>query len=172
MALEKIINSALVKNVLDFSNIDLVLTKLLATAIIFIIVFMVFKKVKIIGGNMLTLIIVSAVFSLFFLVFIEDELFINYVLLPYRVLGLILLTILPFLFITLFTHRSRMVSMTRRITWATYGIIYGLYWFTRYKTMSTAQNQVMIIFAIGILIMLIFDRFLHTIIKKRFPHKK
>jgi len=141
---------------------DFLFTKILVVLLLFVIIFTVLKRVELferVKGVSLT---VALIISIISIRFISKEGFFAGILLPYGVLGISILTFLPFLVYFWFVHQSVNGSFGRRIAWILFGVVFLLVWATRpAELLSGTSNLIYLLGLLAILISLIFDRTIH-----------
>jgi hypothetical protein len=99
--------------------------------------------------------------------FFPDNL-LKQLLVQYKILG-IFLSIFPLFAILFFMHRvDKLDSLKRRGILFVFLIITGAYTLNNYKINSTYTNQLVGIFAIAVVVMILLDKPLHGILKKRY----
>ena len=101
--------------------------------------------------------LVSAVVSILAIRFIPQTDIVNLILLPYNVLGIAILTVLPFLIFFFFIEKSTMNTGVRRLCWIFYAIIFAVLWNSRYSELSPIGNQIYGWVLVAIILSMIFD---------------
>lgn len=97
----------------------------------------------------------------------REELIEKYLLLPYKVFGLLLILLIPCLLIAYTIHRTRMTGIGRKITLVLFGIIIGIMGIRQYSNLEPMQIKIYLGALALVLIALIFDKALHTILRKK-----
>jgi len=86
--------------------------------------------------------LVSLIIAVLAVRFIPETELIRAMILPYNVMGIAILSILPFVIYFFFIHKSGMGSIGRRLAWAFYAVIFGVLWYNRYDSLSPMGNQI------------------------------
>ncbi len=156
---------------IDYSNTDMTLVKLVLFALIAIIVTIGIRRVKFIRDQkFIQLILALSVSTLAVYYFPEKHL--DFVLIPYKSLGFLLINAFPFLIILFITQGRMLDSLKRRIIWIVYLIFFGMTWYNNYKIFLISQNQIMAGTATLILFMILFDKQVNKLVGKRLRRRR
>jgi hypothetical protein len=105
--------------------------KILVFFLLFSVVFIALKNIKIFEDNRAALFVVSLATSLLSVRYLVTEGLFKDVLLPYGVLGVSLTVLIPFLVFFLFVENSIQSTYFRRAAWILYGIVFFFLWIMR-----------------------------------------
>ena len=153
---------------LDTNSGEFFFAKCLMLLLLFILIFFILEKSKIFGDKKGVISIVSAVVSILAMRYIPESDLISGILLPYSVLGVALLTYLPFMIYFFFVYQSVQGNIARRIAWIIYAAVFGVLAFLRKEEISPAGTW---IYVSG-LILVILSLLLDGTIKKLFEEAK
>jgi len=154
--------------ILNYSQENTIVVRVLIFLLIFIFIHTAMNRIPQFKKSKPTTLIISLVISILAVVYIRDDSITRFILTPYKTLGLLLFTILPFFLILLFTHRSKMISPLRKTVWILFGIIYVYIWVQNYDLLTTTENYISIITTIVIAIMILGDKEIHKMLRKRY----
>jgi len=152
-----------------FGGSDLMMLALVFI-IIFIFILAVLLKVGFFGDNKGVLVIISLVVSLISAKGIIDLGLLDSVLIPYEILGLVLITILPLLIVLFVVHKSNVSRMTRRMLWLLVGVGFIFMFGYRYSELSDDARNIYYAFFAIIAIVFLFDKPLHKMLEKKYKH--
>ncbi|MEI6731041.1 MAG: hypothetical protein WCK90_00015 [archaeon] len=85
---------------------------------------------------------ISVIISILSMRFISENNLTESVLLPYNTLGIVLVTLLPFLIMFWFIHKTMNHSAGRRVAWALFLLVFCILWFNRFSELSSLGNQI------------------------------
>lgn len=119
-------------------------TKVLMIILLFVIIKFVLEKSKVMDleDKPGISVLISAVISILAIRYIPETDIINGILLPYNVLGIAILTILPFIIFFFFIEKSNMGTSGRRLCWIFYTIVFAVLWNSRHSDLSPIGNQI------------------------------
>ncbi len=137
--------------------------KFLFFLMIFIAVYEITKKINFLKSNKGAQIIVSITTALLGSFYIKMNLITNFLLIPYNLLSLIVLTLS--IFIIFFLITLKLNSLTRRLLWALYLIFYTISYIKNFEIQS--NNPLILANIIISLILIVFDKFIYITILRR-----
>jgi len=138
---------------------DFLFAKVLLFFLIFAVVFMAVKRIRIFRNNMPVRVIITIIVSILSVRYLGETDFTRLILLPYGALGGSISIFLPLMIYFFFIHTSIDGSFGRRFAWILYGAFFIILWGTR-EYMGSA-NWIYIISLGFILASFIFDKTLH-----------
>lgn len=145
----------------DYQTNDFLLVKLLVLILLFVVIYMAVSKFPGLGTNKAVVFIVAAVVSILSVRYMTENQLLKGILLPYGVLGMALVTIIPFLIFFFFVHSTKMGGLGRRILWGIFGIVFLALFITRYSDIGQIGKYIYLGTTGLILISFIFDRGIH-----------
>ncbi len=140
---------------------EFLFAKVLVFVLLVIIISFILKKSSLFGHRGGIIFLVSLIVSLLALRYLPENDLINGILLPYGVLGVALVTFLPFLIYFFFVHQSVPGGFGRRAAWFVYGIVFIVLFFLRSNDLSGASQWIYTSGLILVILALIFDKSLH-----------
>lgn len=148
----------------EYSTGEFFFAKILLLILLFIIIAVIVKKIPTLGDNKAVITIIALVVSIFSVRFMSESQLITGILLPYNTLGIVIVTVLPFLIFFWFVHLTKLESAGRRIAWILFAIVFVLLWYTRNieTGLTTLANQIYGGVLLIIIAVLIFDRKIHS----------
>lgn len=145
----------------EYNTDEFFFTKVLVMILIFVIVkvsLRVIPRFKDLGG---VVTIIAAVISILAIRFMKEEGLFAGILLPYGTLGIVLVTMLPFIAFIYILHAGKASAAIRRLGWLIYlGVFFALF-ISRYSTINDLGRTIYYIVFGAILFALIFDKGIH-----------
>jgi hypothetical protein len=147
----------------EYSGGEFFFAKCLMLILLFVIIIFVLEKSDFLGmkKNRGVSFLVSLIMSILAVRFIPETEIIRAMILPYNVMGIAILSILPFILYFFFIQYSNLGSIGRRLAWSLYAIIFGVLWYNRYDSLSTLGNQIYGWMLALVIICMIFDKQIH-----------
>jgi hypothetical protein len=145
----------------DYSSDEFFFTKVLVMILIFVIVkvsLRVIPRFKDLGG---VVTIIAAVISILAIRFMKEEGLFAGILLPYGTLGIVLVTMLPFIAFVYILHAGKASGAIRRLGWIVYIGVFIALFVSRYSTINQMGRTIYYIVFGAILLALIFDKGIH-----------
>lgn len=145
---------------------EILLIKLLVFILLFSTVSLILKRVPNFRDNRAVQVIISLVVSILAVRYITTDSLVNFIWLPYGVLGIVFSVILPFV-IGFYFIEGFDSSALRKVAWSTYGVIFAGLTYMRWGDLSTGgawyQNLAWMYLAIAVLsfLLLFFDKEIH-----------
>lgn len=146
---------------INYMYVKLLLFLLFFTLILSILVWRKFFEERAINA------VIALTISIFAVWYITEKQIVNYILMPYTLIGFLFLILFPLLIILFFIYRSGANGIVRKIVLLVFGIIFGIIWYKNYQTFSNVQNNVSIGLVFLIVVLILFDNPLHKIFRKR-----
>lgn len=146
---------------LGTQNDQYIFTKVLLVALMFIVIYFVLERTKIFATNKAARFVGSIIIAILAIRYLPENDLILGILLPYSVLGIALMTFIPFLVYFYFVHESVPGGFGRRMAWAVYGIAFIALIFLRQGEISSVSSW---IYWTGILLVVLsffFDKTIH-----------
>jgi len=139
---------------------DILFAKVLFFILIFAVVFMSLKKVKIFKRNRGIKFVIATIFAILAIRYIKADNFIQAFLLPYAALGGSIVVLLPLIVYFFFVHTSLEGGFARRFAWFIFGVIFIVFW-ANTEYMASA-NWIYISALIFVIVSFIFDHSIHV----------
>lgn len=137
------------------ASTDLIFEKLLFLVVIFLVVLVVLKKTPIFKDNYGPRIIVTIAVSLLATRFLTEITWVKTVLIPYHVLGIAILTFVPFMIFFYFIEKEIESQALRRIAWCLFAAVFIGIWFARYDEVGSPSWIFLGAAALAVIVMLI-----------------
>jgi len=147
----------------EYSGGEFFFAKCLMLVLLFIIIMFILEKSDFLGMKKRRGIsfLISMIIAILAIRFIPETDVIRAMILPYNVMGIAILSILPFVIYFFFIHKSNMGSIGRRLAWSFYAIIFGVLWYSRYTSLSPTGNQIYGWMLAAVVLCLILDKQIH-----------
>lgn len=145
----------------EYTTDQFFFTKVLVMILIFVIVkvsLRVIPRFKDLGG---VVTIISVVVSILAIRFMKEEGLFAGILLPYGTLGIVLVTMLPFIAFIYILHAGKANAAVRRLGWLIYLGVFVALFISRYKDINDFGRTIYYIVLGAILLALIFDKGIH-----------
>lgn len=136
-------------------------TKVLLFILLFVVVRFSLEKIEQFKKNKAVILIISFVASVFAIRYISESSLIGGILLPYSVMGVAILTVLPFLIFFWFVHKSGESPTWRKLAWVFFGVVFGVLWMNRFSELSPIGNQIYGWTLVAMAVVFVFDRKIH-----------
>jgi hypothetical protein len=140
---------------------DIFYAKSLFLILLFVVIFAVVRKIPMFERNKAISIIVAAIVSIFAVRFMLVDDFVEGVLLPYGTLGVAITIFIPFMIYFYFLHISGITGFVRRGAWVLYGIVFFVFWVSRWNSIASEANTIYILIVLAIILAFIFDKGIH-----------
>lgn len=114
-----------------YDSDEFLFVKVLLLILVFVMIKFALKATPGIGEKKGVVNIISLIVSLFAIRFLSESEFVRGILLPYGVLGVALVTLLPFLIYFFFVEKSIASSTGRKIAWMLFTIVFVVLWISR-----------------------------------------
>lgn len=151
----------ILQELFNSSEVNTSLISVLVFLLIFILIFVALGKIRVFQESKGINVIVSVVIGLLSVYYAWQKGLMDYMILPYKSLGLVLIIIVPFLVLFFLTHWSDMNGAVRKIIWVIYGAILGIVWYTRYYEIDNFGNKILIAGVVLVVLMIVFDKQVH-----------
>ena len=145
----------------DYTGYDFLWTKVAIFVLLFVIIRYILGKIDTFKDNNAVQVVISFIVSLFAIRYMGENDIIRGILLPYGVLGVALVTLLPFLIFFYFVHKTNMGSGGRKLSWMFFAVIFGVLWYNRFGDLSPLANQIYGWTLVGVIAVLMFDQKIH-----------
>jgi len=147
----------------EYSGGEFFFAKCLLLILLFIVIMFIIEKSDFLGmkNNRGISFLISLIISVLAVRFIPETELIRAMILPYNVMGIAILSILPFILYFFFIHYSNMGSIGRRLAWSFYGVIFGVLWYNRYDSLSPIGNQIYGWMLAVVVICMLLDKQIH-----------
>jgi len=122
-----------------FGSSDLMFEKFLFLGLLLVVIGAIFKRVPFFRNNKAARIISTIAVSLLATRFLTEIEWAQAVLIPYHVLGVALLSFLPFLIFFWFIEKEVESPIVRKIAWCLYAIVFIGLWWSKYSVIGTAS---------------------------------
>jgi len=153
--------SSILAPIFDVEQVDdFLFAKALLFIMLFSIIFLALKRVKIFKRNKPTRVIVALVVAILSVRYLKETDFMRAILLPYGALGGSIVILLPLIIYFFFVHTSLEGGFGRRFAWFLYGVILIFLWGTQ-EYMGSA-NWIYIASIGFVLVNLFFDKSIHN----------
>ena len=149
---------------LDGVSDSFLFAKVLIFILLFAVIFMALKNIKIFKRNKPTRIIVALIVAILAVRYLKETDFTKALLLPYGAFGGAITIFLPLIIYFFFVRTSMESGFGRKSAWAIYGIIFIFLWGSQ-DSADTTSNWIYISALIFILINFIFDKTLQGYFK-------
>jgi hypothetical protein len=152
----------------SYNGADFLFAKILVFILMVVIINALLGKVTFLGDKKGINFLVALIVSIIAMRFISENQLINGILLPYGVLGVAVMTILPFLIFFYFLHMTGTTGAGRRLAWAFFAIVFFVSWAYKYDSpeFGPIANQIYWWTLVAIVIAFIFDKDIHRYFKK------
>ncbi|PIN93251.1 hypothetical protein COU54_03775 [Candidatus Pacearchaeota archaeon CG10_big_fil_rev_8_21_14_0_10_31_24] len=141
--------------------------RLLFFLLIFIVIHEILKRTPLIGTNKLNSLIISLLIAAMSSLYMKEESIANFIIVPYTTLGVILLFTLPMFLILLFIHKTALTENGRKVIWGIYALCIGYIWYSFNANGYYIDNDVFMIIAILIFILIVADKQINKLFKKK-----
>lgn len=145
----------------QYSTDEFLFAKILLFFLLLLIIYFILQKSKIFKRKKGITFLVSLIVSLLALRYLPENDLINGILLPYGVLGVALITFLPFLIYSFFVHQSVPGGFGRRAAWALYGIVFLVLLGFRWGDISPISEWIYLSGVILVIVAFLFDKSIH-----------
>ncbi|OGJ19049.1 hypothetical protein A3K73_04490 [Candidatus Pacearchaeota archaeon RBG_13_36_9] len=145
---------------LNVSSPEFVFAKVLLAVLLLIIIYIILDRSDLFGGYKTLVIIISVIVSLIAVRYLPEETFIQFILLPYGVLGVSLLSFLPLLIYFFFVENIH-DDIMRKIAWGLYAAIFIGLCITRLSDLGDVA-YIYLLAAILAILFMIFDKTIQT----------
>jgi len=147
----------------EYSGGEFFFAKCLMLILLFIVIMFILEKSDFLGmkKNRGISFLVSLIIAVLAVRFIPDTEIIRAMILPYNVMGIAILSILPFVIYFFFIHYSEMGTIGRRLAWSFYAVIFGVLWYNRYDSLSPLGNQIYGWMLAVVIICMLIDKQIH-----------
>ncbi|MDO8563557.1 MAG: hypothetical protein Q7R87_00955 [Nanoarchaeota archaeon] len=145
----------------EYSTDQFFFTKVLVMILIFVLVKVSLKAIprfKELGG---VVTIIAAVISILAIRFMKEEGLFAGILLPYGTLGIVLVTMLPFIAFIYILHAGKASGAIRRLGWLIYLGVFVALFISRYDTINDLGRTIYYVVLGAVLLALIFDKGIH-----------
>jgi len=140
---------------------EFLFAKVLLFFLLFSVIFMTLKKIKIFTHNQVIISVVAIIVSILAVRFLKENELVNAILLPYGSLGAAISIYLPLLIFFFFVHTSVESGFGRKAGWFIYGLVFLVFWMSReYNDMGVANWLYGLGFGFAV-ISLFFDSSIH-----------
>ncbi len=145
---------------LKVSGPEYLFAKTLLAILLLIVVYIILDKTDLFGDNQALIIIISIIISLTSVRYLPEETFIEAIILPYNVLGVALLSLIPLIIYFFFVENIN-DDIMRKIAWALYAAIFIGLCITRLPEIGDIA-YIYLLAAIFAILAIIFDKTIRT----------
>jgi hypothetical protein len=138
------------------SSPEFLFAKVLLAVLLFIVIYIVLDKSELFGDYKTLVILISVIISLIAVRYLPEETFIQFIILPYNVLGVALLTLLPLIIYFFFVENIN-DDIMRKIAWAFYAAIFFGLWMTRFNDLGDVA-YIYLLAAVLAILFILFDK--------------
>ena len=145
----------------QYSTYDFFWTKVLFFVLLIVLIRFAILKIPQFEKKKGIATIISLVVSLLSVRFLSESDVTETLLLPYSVLGIAIIVILPFLIFFYFLHVSNFGPGGRKIGWIVFGVVFAVLWYNRSDVLSPIGNQIYFWCLVAVVIVMFFDKQIH-----------
>lgn len=145
----------------DYSSDEFFFTKVLVFILLFVVIKVSLKVIPRFKDLTLVVNIISFVISILAIRFMKEEGIFNGILLPYGTLGIVIITMTPFIAFLYVLHAGKANAAIRRLGWLIYMGVFVALFISRYSTISEIGRTIYYVVVGAILLALIFDKGIH-----------
>lgn len=164
-------SDSFVNSFFDISTENILFIKFLLFIMFFLIINHILKKSHVFKNNKSGTAIISLCISLLAAYYAPEEWIINYIIIPYGSLALVLVLFLPLILILFFIHRAKINFIVRRVILLVYGVFVGISWTKSIQDISPVGEKIYIAVAAAIILSIFFDKALNKLFKKKMKTK-
>lgn len=145
----------------DYSSDEFFFTKVLVFILLFVIIKVSLKFIPRFKDLTGVVNIIAFVISILAIRFMKQEGIFNGILLPYGTLGIVIVTMAPFIAFLYILHAGKANGAMRRFGWLIYLGVFLALFISRYSTISEIGRTIYFVILGAILLVLIFDKGIH-----------
>jgi len=140
-----------------FNSSDFIFEKVLFLTILIAAVYSAAKKFPAFAENKAIIWIITISVSLLATRFLTEAQWVQAILLPYSVLGVVLLSVIPFIIFFYYVEMGVESEFLRRVCWILYAVVFIGIWWSRYPVIGQPA-WIFIATAVIAILMMLFDR--------------